>query len=227
MFGRGNPAPFAGSYTLVIPGYDANPSLPAGDGFGTVKVNSSGQVSFVGTLADGAKVSQSATVSGSGYWPLYLPLYSGNGSLMSWVAFASNTNSDLAGRLIWLKQAVSTSKYYPAGFTNECEAFGSVYRSTYPVLNLPNASLTFCGGGLASDITNSITIGSRNQVGTPGKQLKLSFSASTGTFSGTFLDPASNRSLPFSGAVFQKLNAGYGVLFGTGGQSCEVLLTPK
>jgi sulfur relay (sulfurtransferase) complex TusBCD TusD component (DsrE family) len=227
VFGRANPAPFAGNYTLVIPGYDANPSLPAGDGFGSVKVNSSGQVSFVGTLADGTKVSQSTTVSGSGYWPLYLPLYSGNGSLMSWVAFASNTNSDLAGRLIWLKQAVSASKYYPAGFTCECEALGSVYRSIYPVLNLPTASLMFCGGAFASDITNSITIGSRNQVGTPGKQLKLSFSASTGTFSGTFLDPTSNKSLPFSGAVFQKLNAGYGVLFGTGTQSSEVLLTPN
>ena len=188
-------------------------------------MSSAGQVSFVGTLADGTKVSQSATVSGNGYWPLYLPLYSGNGSLMSWLAFASNTNSDLAGRLIWLKQAVSRSKYYPGGFTCECDAFGSTYSVTYPILNLPTASLTFCGGGLASEITNSITIGPRNQVGTPGKQLKLSFSSSTGTFSGTFLDPASGKPLPFSGAVFQKLNAAYGALFGAGGQTSEVILT--
>ena len=227
MFGRGNPAPFAGNYTLVIPGYDANPSLPAGDGFGTVKVNSSGQVSFVGTLADGTKVSQSATVSGNGYWPLYLPLYSGNGSLMSWLAFASNTNSDLAGRLIWLKQAGQHFQVLP-GRASPASAKLLVPFTvrTYPVLNLPTASLTFCGGGLASGITNSITIGARNQVGTPGKQLKLSFSTSTGTFSGTFLDPASGKTLPFSGAVFQKLNAAYGTLFGTGDQTSEVSLTP-
>jgi hypothetical protein len=226
VFGRGATAPFAGNYTLIIPGYDANPSLPAGDGFGTLKVNSSGQVSFVGTLADGTKVSQSATVSGKGFWPLYLSLYSGKGSLMSWLAFASKTNSDLAGRLIWLKQAISGSKYYPGGFSCDCEAFGSVYSVTYPVLNLPTASLTFFGGGLASGITNSITIGARNQVGTPGTQLKLSFTASTGTFSGTFLDTASRKTLTFNGAVFQKLNAAYGTLFGTGNQTSEVSLTP-
>ena len=225
VFGTSNPAPFKGNYTLVIPGYDANPSLPAGNGFGTLKVSSAGQVSFVGTLADGTKVSQSATVSGNGYWPLYLSLYSGKGSLMSWLAFASNTNSDLAGRLIWLKQAVSSSKYYPAGFSCDCDAFGSTYSVTYPILNLPTASLTFCGGGLASGITNSITIGQRNLVGTSGTKLKLSFTASTGTFSGTFLDTTNRQTLSFSGAVFQKFNTAYGALFGTGNQTSEVILT--
>ena len=226
VFGRGAAAPFAGNYTLVIPGYDANPSLPTGDGFGSVKVTSAGQVSFVGTLADGTKVSQSAPASRNGYWPLYLPLFSGNGSLMSWMAFASNTNSDLAGRLIWLKQAGTTSKYYRGGFSCECDAFGSIYLRTDPILKLPTACLTFCGGGLASSITNTITIGARNAVGTPGKQLKLSFSSSTGTFSGAVLDPASGKSLPFSGAVFQKLSTAYGTLFGTGDQTSEVTLTP-
>jgi hypothetical protein len=227
VFGRGVPAPFAGNYTLIIPGYDANPSLPAGDGFGTVKVTSAGQVSFVGTLADGTKVSQSAPASRNGYWPLYLPLYSGNGSLMSWMAFASNTNSDLAGRLIWLKQPGSGIKYYLGGFSCECDAFGSIYVRTDPILNLPTANLTFSGGGLASGITNAITIGPRNNIGIPGKQLKLSFATSTGTFSGTFVDPASGKTLRFSGAVFQKLNAAYGMLFSTGDQTSEVSLTPQ
>ena len=40
----GSFVPFAGNYTLVIPGYDTNSTLPAGDGFGTLKVNRSGQV---------------------------------------------------------------------------------------------------------------------------------------------------------------------------------------
>jgi hypothetical protein len=227
VFGKGITPAFAGNYTLVIPGYDANPSLPAGDGFGMLKVNSAGRVKFVGTLADGTKVSQSAPVSGTGLWPLYLPLYSGNGSLMSWLAFASSPTNDLSGRLIWLKQAGSKSKYYLGGFACECDAFGSTYLRTDPILNLPAASLTFCGGGLASDITNSITIGPRNKVGTPGKQLNLSFSASTGTFKGRFLDPATGKPLSFSGAVFQKLNAAYGVLFGTGDQTSEISLTPQ
>jgi hypothetical protein len=226
VFGKGMTPPFAGSYTMVIPGYDGNPALPAGDGFGTLKVNSAGRVKFVGTLADGTKVSQSASVSGSGAWPLYLPLYSGNGSLMSWLTFASNPTNDLSGKLVWLKQAGSKSKYYLGGFNSKCDAFGSLYLPADPVLNLPQASLSFCGGGLTSDLTNAITIGPRSKVGTPGKHLKLSFSASTGTFKGTLLDPATGKPLTFGGAVFQKLNAAYGVLFGTGDQTSEVSLLP-
>ena len=226
VFGKGITPPFAGNYTLVIPGYDGSSTLPAGDGFGTLKVNSAGRVKFVGTLADGTKVSQSAPVSASGNWPLYLPLYSGNGSLMSWLTFATTSTNDLSGKLIWLKQAGSKSRYYLGGFNCEADAFGSVYLRSNPVLNLPSANLTFCGGALASSITNAITIGPNSKVGTPGKQLKMSFSASTGTFKGTFLDPASGKPLPFSGAVFQKLNAAYGVLFGTADQTSEVSLTP-
>ena len=48
VFGKANPAPFLGTYTMVIPGYDNTPSLPAGDGFGTLKVDIAGQVKFVG-----------------------------------------------------------------------------------------------------------------------------------------------------------------------------------
>ena len=226
VFGRANPAPFAGNYTLVIPGYDGSPTLPAGDGFGTVKVNTSGRVKFVGTLADGTKISQSASLSKIGYWPLYIPLYSGNGSLMSWLAFASNTTNDLSGTLSWIKQPGTKSKYYLGGFTCECDAFGSTYVRANSILNLPAASLTFCGGSCASPITNSVTIGPGSKIVTPGRELKLSFSASTGTFKGTFLDSATGKHLPFSGAVFQKLNAAFGVLFGAEGQSSEVSLAP-
>jgi hypothetical protein len=225
VFCRTNPAPFAGNYTLVVPGYDTNSTLPAGDSFGTLKVSSAGQVTFAGTLADGTKVSQSTSISRAGYWPLHVPLYSGNGLLMSWLTFVSPTN-DLSGNLTWIKQPGSRSKYYLAGFTCQSDIFGSKYLRTDPILNLPTATLTFSGGSLASCITNSITIGAHSKVTTPGKQLKLSFSASTGTFTGTFLDPATGKPQAFSGAVFQKLNTAYGVLFGTGEQTSEVTLAP-
>ncbi|MCX6916881.1 MAG: hypothetical protein NT167_28225, partial [Verrucomicrobia bacterium] len=214
---------FAGDYTLVIPGYDGSSSLPAGDSFGTLKVNSVGQVNFIGTLADGTKVSQSASLSRSGYWPLHIPLSSGNGILMSWLTFSSPTN-DLTGSLTWIKPANSRSKYYPAGFTCQSDVLGSKYLHTNPVLNLPTACLTFSGGSLASCITNSIAIGAGSVVTTPGKQIKLSFSTSTGTFKGTFLDPVTAKPLTFSGVAFQKLNAAYGVLFGSGDQTSEVTL---
>ena len=225
VFGRTNRAPFAGDYTLVVPGYDGISSLPAGDSYGTLKVNSAGQVKFVGTLADGTKVSQSATLSRAGYWPLHIPLYSGNGVMMSWLTFVSPTY-DLSGNLTWIKQAGSKSKYYLAGFTCQSDVFGSKYLRTNPILNLPTACLTFSGGSLATSITSTISIGAGSKVVTPGNQLRLSFSTSTGTFKGTFLDPVTARPLTFSGVVFQNLNAAYGVLFGTGDQTSEVTLTP-
>jgi hypothetical protein len=189
-------------------------------------VEASGKVRFIGTLADGTKVSQSATLSRDGYWPLHLPLCAGNGCLLSWLAFASQTNSDFMGALSWIKPAGSRSQYYPGGFSCEWDAFGSAYVRTDPVLNLPTARLTFCSGGLALPITNAITIGPRNKVVTPGKQLRLSFSAATGAFKGRFIDPATGKPLSFSGAVFQKLNVGYGVLLGTGDQTSRVCLAP-
>jgi len=226
VFGKANPAPLAGTYTMVIPGYDTNSVLPAGDGYGTLKVDTSGRVKFVGALADGTKISQSATLSKTGYWPLHVPLYSGNGLVLSWLAFATQTNSDFSGTLSWIKQSGAKSKYYVGGFSCECDAYGSAYVRANPVLNLPTANLMFSGGWLASPITNAITIGPNSKVGTPGKQLKLSFSASTGTFKGSFLDPNSGKPLQFSGAAFQKLNTGYGMLLGTGDQTGAVELTP-
>ena len=226
VFGGTNRAPFAGGYTLVIPGYDGVTNLPAGDGFGTLRVNSAGQVTFVGTLADGVRVSQSALVSSNGYWPLYLPLYSGNGCLMSWLAFASNTTNDLNGSLTWLKQAGTKSKYYPDGFACQCDVFGSIYVRTNSVLNLLPASLMFCGGEFPSAITNLITIGPGNRLVMPNKDLRLSFSLSTGTFNGSFFDSVADKWLAFSGAVFQRLNTACGVLLGSGDQTSEVTLAP-
>src|SRR5437763_5021902 len=87
-----NPAPWAGSYTLFFPGNADDPALPSGDGFGAVRVLPTGHARFVGTLADGARVSASATLSRHGLWPVYIPLYLGKGSLVSWLAFTHRAN---------------------------------------------------------------------------------------------------------------------------------------
>ncbi len=225
VFGRGNPAPYAGSYTLVIPGADGGAALPCGNGFGTLKVDSSGRLSFTGTLADSTRISQSGSLSRDGHWPLYVSLYSGNGSLMSWLAFADQPESDVAGTMGWIKRPGASSKYYPGGFTIECYAIGSAYVRKDPILDLVTGSLTFSGGELSSDITKGITIGPLSKVTAADNQLSFSFSRPTGSFSGTVTHPATAKRLSFSGVVLQKLNAGYGMLLGTG-QSSRVSLTP-
>src|SRR5262249_11055489 len=55
---RLNPAPFAGKYTMFIDAGAGDPAIPAGEGFGTLRVDASGKISLSGMLADGTKIAQ-------------------------------------------------------------------------------------------------------------------------------------------------------------------------
>jgi hypothetical protein len=220
VFDARRPAPYAGAYTLILPGSDGDPSLPAGDGYGTVRVTTAGIASFTGTLADGTAVSQSATVSKGGFWPLYIPVYSGQGVLISWLAFTNLPGSDINGLVSWVKPAISNAQYYPAGFTQECDAVGSSYiqpaRQYTLALTLTNAHLAFSGGNLPAAFTNSVAVDRAGKLTYPSSNaLTLTVTPLSGTFKGRVTDPSSGNSFSFGGAVFQKQNTGYGSLMGT------------
>lgn len=225
---RTNPAPYANFYTLRFPGQSGDPTLPAGDGFGTATVGAGGMVTFAGTLADGNIVSQSVPVSQAGTWPLYVPMYSGGGSIWSWLVFANQTNSDVTGTLEWIKPAMDGARYYPSGFTNSgVPASGSAYSATADgrVLALTNATLEFSGGNVATGFTKPFAFGPRGHVFTLGATNRLSMvvGLSSGRFSGSVRDPSSGRTWNFQGVVLQKPGAGYGFLLGTN-QSSDVVL---
>jgi len=224
---KSNPAPQRGSYTIAIPPDTSAPSSPAGYGYGTVSVSPAGAVQFSGTLADGTKVSQTSALSKDGLWPLYCPLYSGAGALISWLQFNTNFfESDLSGQFIWLKPAGLNSRSFLAGFTNSVQAVGSVFtpKTSGPILNLTQADLVFSGGGLQAPFTNSFSLGPLNRVTpAPGAALKLTFSPSTGLFSGSTLNPETQQTCSFQGVVYQKLASGAG-LFLTPAQSGSVYL---
>jgi len=227
---KSNPSPQAGIYTLVVPGQDGNPALPQGDGFGTARVDLNGRVKFVGMLADGTKVSQSAPVSQDGVWPFYVPVYKGQGLLMSWQTFTNRASDDLNGALTWIKGANSSAPYYAAGFASQHQAVGSVYRApgrgASQVLNLTDGFLSFSGGNLPADFVNAISLGLAGKpTNMSSNELTLSFSTSAGTFKGKVVDPTTGEVASFCGAVLQKMNAGYGFLLGTD-RSSRVALTP-
>src|SRR5258706_49587 len=94
VFSAAHPCPYAGKYTFIIPG-DTTGSPSVGDGYATVTVNSRGSVSVAGSLADGTRFTQSATVSGNGQWPLYVALYSRGSSILGWLTFANTTTDRL------------------------------------------------------------------------------------------------------------------------------------
>ena len=227
---RTRPAPYAGAYTLVLPGSNGDPSQPGGDGFGTLRVTTSGSVSLSASLPDGTGVSQSATVSKDGYWPLYVPVYSGQGVLMSWLSFTNQPDSDLNGLLTLIKPALSNAQYYAAGFTQQCQALGSLYvppPGKYPLcLCLTNAQLAFSGGNLSAEFTNAIAAGRFGTVtNQSGNALAVTFYPLVGTFKGSVHDPVTRSNFAFRGAVLQKQNAGFGLLLGTN-QTSQVNLTP-
>ena len=117
VYSKANPASQAGKYTLVLPGSPNADIEPGGDGYGSASVDPSGNITFSGTLGDGTKVSQVATVSKEAQWGLYIPLYSGQGSVLGWLTFTNQADSDLEGLVNWIKPAHSVTNVYPAGFT--------------------------------------------------------------------------------------------------------------
>jgi len=221
-----NPSPFAGRYTLAVPGQTDDSTLPVGNGFGTLRVDKAGNLRFGGSLADGTKVSQGVPLSKHGLWPLYAALYSGSGSLLSWFAFTNQAESDLAGTLSWIKSANSRAKYYGNGFTNQCAGLGSLYVCPVGsnILDGASAQVQFVGGNLTPGFTNLVSLAANSKVlNSSSNHLGLSFSLSGGSFQGSATDPNSGKSYSFSGVVLQKLNAGYGNLLGTN-QSSQTAL---
>jgi hypothetical protein len=223
-----SPAPFAGRYTCVLPGQGTDPAAPQAFGFGVAQIGANGWATFVGTLADGSRVTQSTLVSDSGVWPFYVPLYSGSGSVMGLLTFTNQTSTDLNGLLNWIKPGSTNTKYYSDGFTNQSQMIGSSYSIpspiTQPVLELPEAFIAFTGGNLGFGFTNTVSIGRASRVANQSPNLlSMTFSISTGTFLGSVVDPVSGAMMPFSGVVFQKNAAGYGVLVGAD-QTSSVLL---
>jgi len=230
-----NPAPYAGNYTVVLPGQAGSALLPAGDGFGTLRVAASGLTTFTGTMGDGARVMQSSAISKHGYWPLHSVLTYGTarGAVIGWMNFADRTDDDLNGTLIWTKPPNLLERFYQLGFNTECQAIGSIYRTpvgplTNFVLNLTQAGVSFSGGNLPADFSNSILFGPYSRVSNlSGNPLTLTFSTTLGTYSGSVTDPATLKPFAFKGAVLQKQNAGYGFLTGTNKTSRVVIQQPE
>ena len=222
------PAPFGGrKFTLVLPGSDDFANEPGGHGFGSLSVATAGNLGFKGTLGDGTKVTQKTFLSGQNQWPFFASLYSKKGLVLGWLTFDTNPPAgDLGGPVSWIKQAQPTSKLYPAGFTNETAAVGSLYTFSngIPILTWTNGNIILSGGNLADSITNAFTIAANNKVtGTNG--LTLSFVTSSGLFKGSVRNPAAAKPIPVNGALLQKQDTGFGTFLGTN-QTGQVFLGP-
>jgi hypothetical protein len=231
---RANPATqYAGKYTLNIPGatnWDGTVWL--GDGYLTLSVDTGGNVTYSGSLADGTSVGPaSVSLSRYGYISLYVPLYSGQGSVWSSLGFDQNQPATgLGGWLSWIKLP-QAGACYPAGLTNEVTAEGARYtpptNTTSRVIPMTNGVVVFEGGNLSVPLINTVMLTASNKVIDVSltNKLSLSLTVSNGVFTGSLREPGLTRSNLFKGVLLQDENSGYGYFLETN-RSGRVLFWP-
>ncbi|HXS68765.1 MAG TPA: S8 family serine peptidase, partial [Candidatus Polarisedimenticolia bacterium] len=212
--------PFAGNYTLIFPGTNDNPQLPAGDGYATATVSAGGKVKLTGSLADGTKLSQSSVVAANGQWPFYVSLYGGQGQILGWLLVTNSGSENAGGDVNWIKPASETSKFYPGGFNFTTHATGSLFDSSVPI-SFVNGEILLSGGDLADAILNPVTVSGSSATGANKLSLKLS---ATGAFKGSVPNPP-GKPIPINGVFLQSRQFGSGYFLGTD-QSSRVFFGP-
>lgn len=229
-----NPVPggIAGSYTVLFQPTQVSATVPQGRGYGAAKVDTAGVIKLTAALADGAKITQSATLSSAGTWPLYIPLYKGGGQLSGDIIFSSNPGtSDFAGTLDWRKPA-TTGALYPSAFATMLDIVGSKYivpPKGQRVLDLAdgtnNARATASAIGITS-LNKLVTLDVTNKfnITTDATKLKLTITAPTGLFTGSYLDGTATRKI--GGVIFQEQNIGGGFVTGPAATGPVVIAQP-
>ena len=231
VFGSSNAASkYGGNYTFCIGGSGDSIVAPSGGSYGWASVSPEGRVIVSGSLSDGTVFSAKGAISRNGDFPLYAGLYNGRGTLMGWLTFAGGAPTSAA--LDWFKRGIPAAKYYPAGFAlSSLAASLSPCNSTAgtPVLGLTKASVLLYDGGLASPLTDDITLEANNLLAvTTGAndKLNLVLSTKTGLFHGKFLYPPTGETISFRGALLPAASAGYGYFLGIS-QSGTVVISAR
>ncbi|MGP8200558.1 MAG: leucine-rich repeat domain-containing protein [Limisphaerales bacterium] len=225
-------AELVGRYTLIIPGTN-DPSVgPFGTSYGTVNVDDLGIVTLVGSLADGTAISQSSVVSQDGYWPLYVNLYGGKGSLWGWNYFTNHTLTN-DSPISWINATNSArTAVYRSGFTNqEATLTGGIYIQSQV---LPADLIAILeGGNLPFAITNGVTLTTSDKITLTNSldetnKLKLRIKKSTGMITGSFANPDDpKQSIKIHGVILQGQTNAQGYFLGTNQSGAFLLDSPS
>ena len=229
---------YEGQYTFIIPGTNDSAIGPFGTSFGTVTVSPDGTLKFVGgSLADGTTgLSQSSGVSKDGYWPFYVPLYNGAGSLWGWNCFSNHTLTS-SNYISWINPTNATQgALYRSGFTNEqTTVVISLYTpASAPLLSLTGGQVILEGGNLPFGITNQIKWASNNSITAPtniagntnGLELTIT-SPGSGLITGSILNPADkSQTIPIHGILLQNQTNARGWFAGTNQSGTFLLGNP-
>lgn len=176
---------------------------PHGAGYATVTVSPLGVVSIAGKLADGTSLSGASIYGAAAEVPWFAMVNANRGSVLGIPLCDMN---GARGEIDWLhnlEPAKSSVRTYAGGFgVHSLEVSGGRYQkpsigqhimaALAPPPSL--AYLEFSGEPLASAYTQSFTFNTNQTVTVPGagtgnpKSLRLQFNATTGQYSGTFIE---------------------------------------
>lgn len=226
-FNSTNKVPSRGIFTFVLAGSGdpANTNFPTGNGVGGIDIGPPGWVIFDGRLADEAPFSLGSTLCDDGTFPVFYPLYNGNGMIQGWLGPTNSPDTDVTGDLIWVKPDFARRTFFPAGFTNDVAVIGSRYVRTNPVVNWTNGVLIFQGGQLSSPFTNSVFLNAKGAVlNVSNNKPALKIRMKSGQFFGSTKE-LTGKPVSFIGVILQKQNSGFG-FFPDAPLSGQVLLGP-
>ena len=198
--------PYVKYYTTVFDVEEASPfgdlnNAPEGYGYLTFTVTEkTGSVKYSGKLADGTSVSGSAGLisgddPGTAVFPIYKPLYSKRGEVAARVTLSQDiTNTVAATNSVWYYPGKSKTLTNDA-FIAELQGVGAEY------VKKPVSLAWLDGMILNADGTNAYVSATEKKVTLENANgVKLSVTASSGLFSGSFRD-ATGKSRSFKGAL--------------------------
>ena len=124
-----------------------------------------------------------------------------------------------------MKPPDARAKCYPAGFTNQMQAFVSKFQSAAqaPVLDYNVGQGIFQNGNPCESITNEFSIDFNGRISGPNN-LNLTI-AGSGSFKGSAKNPLTGKVISFSGVVLQQQRFARG-FFLDGDQSGSVYFGP-
>ena len=246
----GQSAAETGKYTILLGSTDASGTAPHGTGYATLSVSTAGRVALAGQLADGTAFTSAGSLVGSGggfnqYVFYNTIVYSGKGLLGGTMTFEPLANSSCDGVIAWFKPAHAGDSYYSAGINTQLALQGALYRAPPAgtmALHLPsglnNGTVQLSGGSLSPSISEPVTLSALNALTVSGtsantEKLKLTINAATGSLTGSFVHPLTQKVITFGGVLYQDPDlpqaGGYflGPVVGGVGQSGDISLTPS
>lgn len=202
-------------------------AYPQGSGCGALVIDTAGNATWSGKLADGTATTGSAWLTSAGTVPMHHPLYAtGTGSAQGTLEVGLNSAVSTPD-FDWYKAAqTAATRSYMSGFPlHDLDALGCKYvkpASGTQVLGLSgstaNAKLTLAQGGLAASLEQTLNFPATNvlTVATPNPNTVTisSLDLNTGLFSGSFVIPdavpANKRTTTFSGVLLPAANEALG-----------------